>query len=70
MAESAIDSMVGSLAEHPVYLNNEHSPAWDSKYGEITDLWKTDTNDMMMRAKLKSWHYRTTPRHDMLGLPH
>lgn len=59
MAESAIDSMVASKDTHKIHLNNEHVQHWDSVYGEFTDLWKTDENDLMVRAELKPWHYRT-----------
>lgn len=59
MAESAIDSMVACVKTHKIELNNEHRPEWDSVYGEITDIWKTETADMMVRAELKPWHYRT-----------
>jgi hypothetical protein len=59
MADTAIDSMVKSLEVHKIELNNEHRPDWDSVYGEVTELWKTQDNDLMMRAELKPWHYRT-----------
>ncbi|MDP9368289.1 MAG: HK97 family phage prohead protease [Chloroflexota bacterium] len=59
MAETAIAAMVKSLELKRITLNNEHGSDWDDDFGEVTKLWATDSQELMMEAELDPDHYRT-----------
>lgn len=59
MAETAITSMAKSIESHPIYLNSEHRPDWDSDFGQVVKLTETPDHQLFMEAELDPDHYRT-----------
>ena len=74
MDESAIKSMAESLKYHIIRLNAEHDTSWQSELGDISKLYVSDDNRLLIEAELNEmskaqdlW-YAITELNKKLGL--